>query len=56
MNPIEFLIVAWSYRLLRDNVGRCGPVFAAAAQVYAASYDSVVMSRFRSRQSHRDVS
>lgn len=45
MNPVEFLLVAASYELLRRNTGRSGVTYAAAAIVYAASYDPAVLVR-----------
>lgn len=38
MNPVEHIIAAAAYKLLRDNVGRCGFLYGAAAQVYWRSY------------------
>lgn len=37
MNPVELLLAAAAYGLLRANVGRCGRVFSAASPVYYLS-------------------
>lgn len=39
MNPVELILAAAAYRLLRDNIGRSGMVFGAAARVYWLSYN-----------------